>query len=152
MRYTKEVDSIGRILVVEFAESESHIFEEVAAVLKKYPAFESLRLADETVLSIPGFMVRLDRRKVYCEGKEIILTAKEYDILCLLMENRGRVLTYSQIYQNVWGGEALGSESNIVGCHIRRMRGKLSVEDRNAPFIIKCVREVGYCFETNPEY
>ena len=65
MRDTKEVDSIGRILVIEFAESESHIFEEVAAVLKKYPTFESLRLADETVLSIPAEKDQLDRRQVY---------------------------------------------------------------------------------------
>lgn len=76
MRYTKEVDSIGRILVIEFAESESHIFEEVAAVLKKYPTFESLRLADETVLSIPGFMVQLTAGKYTARGKRSSLPQK----------------------------------------------------------------------------
>ncbi|MCM1430726.1 MAG: winged helix-turn-helix domain-containing protein [Muribaculaceae bacterium] len=121
-------------------------------VLKKYPTFESQVVADKTVLSIPRLMVYLERRKVYCAGKEISLTAKEYDILCLLMENIGRVLTYGQIYQNVWGGETLGNENNIIGCHIRRMRGKLTVKKERLPFIIKCVREVGYCFEMNPQY
>lgn len=74
------MDGIGRIVIIEFADSESHIFEEVAAMLKKYPTFKSLRLADETVLSIPGFRVHLDCRKVYCGEREISLTAKEFSV------------------------------------------------------------------------
>lgn len=137
---------------MEFLESEYRIFEEVLAVLNNYHTFENQRITDEPALSIPGLAVFLGRRKVYCAGKEISLTTKEYAILCLLMENMGCVLTYGQIYQNVWGEEALGGENNMIGCHIRRLRGKLSVEEGIEPFLIKCVREVGYCFEVNSEY
>ena len=117
-------------------------------VLKKKPAFERLHIAEEMVLSTSGLEIYPKRRKVICGCKEIRLTAKEYDILRLLVANKGQVLTYGQIYQNVWGGDALGSESNMVGCHIRRLREKLTAAERKPPFVIRCIREVGYCFET----
>lgn len=50
---------------------------------------------------------------------------KEYKILCFLVANRNRVLTYEQIYQRVWGEDAIGNESNAVGCHVRNLRKKL---------------------------
>ena len=49
---------------------------------------------------------------------------KEYKILCFLVANRNRVLTYEQIYQRVWGEDAIGNESNAVGCHVRNLRKK----------------------------
>ena len=51
---------------------------------------------------------------IYRGRKEISLTAKEYDLFYLLVVNRGQVLTYGQIYQNVWGDEAIGRENNAV--------------------------------------
>lgn len=119
--------------------------------MKKYPNFESLRLSDETVLSLPGLEIHPDRRKIYRDRREINLTAKEYDLLCFLVANKGRVLTYEQIYQKVWGEEPLGNENNAVGCHIRNLREKLYEASPNAPFSIRCVREVGYCFEVGYE-
>lgn len=50
---------------------------------------------------------------------------KEYKILCFLVANRNRVLTYEQIYQRVWGEDAIGNESNAVGCHVRNLWKKL---------------------------
>ena len=118
------------------------------AVLKRYPNFERLQSKEETVLSFPGLEIYPDRRKIYRDRGEINLTVKEeYDLLCLLVGNKGRVLTYEQIYQSVWGEEALGNENNAVGCHIRNLREKLYEASLNAPFSIRCVREVGYCFE-----
>ena len=64
--------------------------------------------------------------------------------------NKGRVLTYGQIYQNVWGEEALGNENNVVKCHIRNLRDKLYAAVPDAPFVIRCIREVGYCLEVSP--
>lgn len=118
------------------------------AVLKHYPNFENLSLNNETVVSLPGLEIYPDRRKIYRDRQEIHLTAKEYDLLCLLVYNKGRVLTYEQIYQKVWGEEPLGNESNAVGCHIRNLREKLFQASPNTPFNIRCVREVGYCLET----
>lgn len=141
-------DNIGRLLLMEFSEQDTTVFEEVMAVLKRYPDFEKLHLDDEMVLSLPGLEIYPDRRKIYRDRQEIHLTAKEYDLLCLLVYNQGRVLTYEQIYQKVWGEEPFGKESNAIGCHIRNLREKLFQASPNTPFNIRCVREVGYCLET----
>lgn len=135
--------------MVEFNDREAGVFDEIMAVLKKHPVFENFWLTNETVLSLPGLEIYPARRKVYRDQQEICLTAKEYELLNLLVANRGRVLTYEQIYQTVWGGESAGSESNTVGCHIRNLRGKLYAASTETPFNIRCVREVGYCFEMN---
>ena len=94
---------MGRILVIEFKDQDSSMFDEIIAILKRYPNIDNLQLNEETVLSLPGLEINLDRRKVYCNQKEIILTVKEYEILCLLCKNIGRVLTYEQIYQTICG-------------------------------------------------
>ena len=88
---------------------------------------------------------------MYNKSKEIKLTAKEYEILALLVANKDRVLTYGQIYQKVWGEESFGSENNTVGCQVRRLREKLSDADPDAPFTIRCVRVVGYYLSQNTE-
>lgn len=143
----KGVTAIGRLLVIEFDELHSSVFDEVMEVLKRYPDFEHLRLSNETKLSLPGLEIYPDRRKAYRDRSEINLTTKEYDLLCLLVANKGRVMTYEQIYQKIWGEEYIGGENNAVGCHIRNLREKLYAAAPDTPFTIKCVREIGYCLE-----
>ncbi len=139
-------------MVIEFAEQDSSAFDEVMEILKHHPGFEYLRLADEPMVSLPGLEIYPGCRKIYRDRREIRLTAKEYDLLSLLVANKGRVLTYDQIYSKVWGEDSYGDESNAIGCHIRNLREKLYEAEPNAPFTIRCVREVGYCFEINSEY
>lgn len=146
-----EVKSIGRILIIEFSEHNFSAFEEIMGVLKKHPGFEYLQLKDESLISLPGLEIYPNRRKIYRNRREINLTTKEYEILAFLVANKGRVLTYDQIYQKVWGEESFGSENNTVGCQVRNLREKLYEAEPDAPFSIRCVREVGYCFEVNSE-
>ena len=87
--------------MIEFNDQDSSVFDEVMAVLKHHSAFEQLRFNEEDVLSLPGLEIYPDRRKIYRNRREINLTAKEYDLLCLLVANKGRVLTYEQIYQRI---------------------------------------------------
>lgn len=143
--------AIGRILIIEFTEHNSSAFDEIVEVLRKHPDFEYLRLKDEPMVSLPGLEIYPGQRKIYRDRREINLTAKEYEILTLLVANKGRVLTYDQIYQKVWGEEGFGSENNTVGCQVRNLREKLYEAEPDAPFTIRCVREVGYCFEINSE-
>ena len=100
-------------------------------MLKSHPSFERLQFSDEPVLSLPGLEIYPDRRKIFRNRREIDLTAKEYDLLCLLAENRGRVLTYEQIYERIWHEDGLGNESNAVGCHVRNLRELLLVRSRS---------------------
>ena len=146
-----EGDALGRILVIEFKDQDSFIFESVMDVLKNHSNFEILHPKVETVVTIPGLEIYTERRKIYSDRCEIDLTTKEYDLFYLLVVNRGQVLTYEQIYQSVWGDEAIGRENNAVKCHIRNLREKLFKAMPDAAFAIRCVREVGYCFEVASE-
>lgn len=133
--------------MIEFNEQESSAFDRVMEVLKGYPDLAQIRLDNELILSLSGLEFYVDNRKVYCNQKEVSLTPKEYDILCMLAVNRGRVLTYEQIYEKVWGEDAVGNERNSVRCQIRNLREKMYEVSSVLPFAIRCVREVGYCFE-----
>lgn len=120
-------------------------------VLKRHSEFELLWLKHEPMMSLPGLEIDPAHRKVYCDDQEISLTAKEYDLLCLLATNKGRVLTYDQIYQKVWGEEAFGTVNNAIACHVHNLREKIGRILPDGCFVIRCVREVGYCFEADSE-
>ena len=129
--------------------SNFSVVDEVMKVLKQYPEFELLLLKHEPMLLLPGLEIDPAHRKLYCDNQEISLTAKEYDLLCLLVTNKGRVLTYDQIYQKVWGEEAFGTVNNAIACHVHNLREKIGRILPEGCFVIRCVREVGYCFEAD---
>lgn len=139
------------MLIVESDKEDFSIIDEFLDKLKKRPEYERLWLKHDSMLSFSGLEVDLAHRKVHCGSQEISLTVKEYAILCLLMINAGCVLTYDQIYRKVWGEEAFGGANNAIKCHIRNLREKLYAAEPESLFSIKCVREVGYCFELNSE-
>lgn len=101
-----------RIMVIELLDQDATVFDEIMEVVKRHPDAEYLRIKDEPMLSLPGLEIYPDRRKIYRDRREINLTTKEYDLLSLLVANKGRVLTYDQIYRKVWGEDAFGDESN----------------------------------------
>lgn len=134
--------------MIEFKEQDFIVFDEIMAVLKRYPDFEKLYLDGEKVTVLPGLEIRPERRKIYSNSHEISMTKKEFDIFYLLAVNKGRVLTYEQIYQKVWNGDAIGGGRTAVVYHIRNIRKKLS----NIPALtIQCIRELGYCMEVETE-
>ena len=120
------------MIILELQEQDSKTFEEILTIL-------------------PGLEIYPSKRKVFRDRQEIQLTTKEYEILLLLATNKGHVLTYSQIYEKVWRDFPSGSESNTIGFHICNLREKLYQAAPNAPFTIRSVREVGYCFEIQAE-
>ena len=138
-------------MIAEFSDKNFYAIDEILDVLKQYPDFELLWLNQEPVLSFPGLEIDLAHRKVYCDNQEINLTAKEYDLLCLLAANKGRVLTYDQIYQKIWKEEAFGNVNNAIACHVHNLREKIGRLLPEGCFVIRCVREVGYCFEADSE-
>ncbi len=90
--------------------------------------------------------VRLDpgARRVTVDEQPIELTAVEFDMLKVLAENRGRVITREQLLEKVWGGEYFG-EMRVVDVHLGHIRQKLA-----RPDLIVTVRGVGYRFEDEP--
>ena len=110
---------------MEFSDNENATFDEVMEVLKKHPDFQKYEMQNESKLSFSGIEIYPERRKVYCNSKEIHLTAKEYRLLWLLVVNKGQVLTYQQLYEKVWGDISSGNESTAIGYHICNLRDKL---------------------------
>ena len=87
-------DTIGKVINLDLLDNDTLAFTEILAFLKKHPDFERYSLGQETILSLPGLEIHMDKRKVYRNNQEIKLTVKEYKILCFLVANRNRVLTY----------------------------------------------------------
>ena len=86
--------------------------------------------------------MNLEDHTVVKSGKDIDLTAKEFDILKLLMENPHRVYTKSQIYSLIWNDTYFRDE-NAVNVHISRLRNKIE-DDPRKPKIILTVWGIGY--------
>src|SRR5699024_10840252 len=97
---------------------DSEAYAEILAILSSHQEIKKFELAMEPMLSLPGLEIYPDKRKVFRDRQEIRLTTKEYQILLLLAVNKGHVLTYSQIYEKVWGDCPSGSENNTFGFHI----------------------------------
>ena len=76
---------------------------------------------------------------VKVDGKDITLTLKEFETLCLLLQNKGIVLTRDQLLNKIWG-YSFDGESRTVDVHIRTLRQKL----QEAGSVIKTIRGVGY--------
>ena len=74
------------------------------------------------MVSLPGLEIFPSRRKIFRDRQEIQLTTKEYRILLLLAANQGRVLTYAQIYEQVWGDFTTGNENNTIGSYLQPAR------------------------------
>lgn len=151
MLYMKEGERIERVLLIESGKKGISIIDEILEGLKNRPEFEVICLKHESVLSLPGLKIDPTHRKVYCGNQEISLTVKEYDLLYLLVANIGRVLTYDQIYQEIWKEEAFGNANNAIACHVHNLREKMGRVLPEGCFVIRCVREVGYCFEVDSE-
>lgn len=146
----KEVADIGKILVIEFDEIDLGVFDEVMGVLQKHTSFATIQIKAEKIISLPGLTIYPNQRKMYHDKQEIPLTAKEYDLLCLLVANRNRVLTYAQIYEKVWGNPFSENEK-VIRYHLYNLRKKLDSSSADIAYVIRCVREVGYCFELKPK-
>ena len=80
-----------------------------------------------------------EKHQVQVDGQDVALTLKEFELLRILLENRGRVLTRTQLQDHVWGYEFDG-ESRTVDVHIRTLRQKLGACGE----LIETVRGVGY--------
>ena len=142
-------DIIGRIVILELTERDSSAFEDILSFLSRHPDLKKWELREEPVLSHPGIEINLDRRKIKIDEREISLTAKEYDIFCLLVANKNRVLTYDQIYEKVWGDFSSGGERETIGFHVRNLRKKLFDSVQEPAYQLESIRDVGYRFQHN---
>lgn len=113
--------------------------EEVLARIRAFLRMRQLVRQDhsEQVLTYETLTVDVNRHEVYCDGKKIELTRREFDLLVFFLENPERVLTRDQLVEHVWGFDYYG-DTNVVDVYVRYVRKKLTGS------WIQTVRGVGY--------
>ncbi|MFM9054657.1 MAG: response regulator transcription factor [Solirubrobacterales bacterium] len=114
-------------------------FEELAARVRAH-----LRRPDQgeaTTLTVGDIELDLLKRTVTRGGREVNLSAREFDLLAYMMRHPGQVLSREQLLSGVWGYD-YDPGTNVVGVYIQYLRRKLNVDDLPDP--IETLRSVGY--------
>jgi two-component system response regulator RegX3 len=114
------------------------------AVLRRAP-----KAGDEVsgeVLQVGDVLLDPERHEVTVRGEERRLPLKEFELLELLLENAGRVLTRDTLIDRVWGSTYVG-DTKTLDVHIKRLRGRIEDDPANPTRIIT-IRGLGYRFET----
>ena len=99
---------------------------------------------EKKVLKARDLELSFDSRRVFISGKEVNLTAKEFDLLELLMENPGKVYSREKLLDTVWGYDYPG-DVRTVDVHVRRLREKIEVNPSEPKYIFT-KWGVGYYF------
>jgi two-component system response regulator RegX3 len=100
---------------------------------------------DETSWEAGEVRVDIDQRRVFVRGEEVHLRRKEFELLRLLVENVGRVLTRDVLIDRVWGSDYIG-DTKTLDVHVKRLRSRIEL-DPSHPVLITTVRGVGYRFD-----
>lgn len=120
--------------------SLSVLLAKVKVVLKRFQNQQGI--AQASIAS--NIEVDYNRQQVIKDGVQVAVTSMEYRLLVYLIENKGKVVTKEELFQNVWQESFTGD--GTLNVHIRRLREKLE-PDPNNPSFIHTVWGVGYRFE-----
>lgn len=101
--------------------------------------------AERSVLRYGGLEIDLQGHAVRLQGREVVLTAREFAIVELLALHPGQVFSKEDIYDRVWGLDAVGDASTVTE-HVKKIRAKLSAVDPTAAYVAT-VWGVGYRWE-----
>ena len=99
---------------------------------------------DQKIIRVRDMQVNLVKRTVTLAGKDVKLTAKEFDLLQLFIQNRGKVFSREAMLETVWKYDYTG-DARTVDVHIRRLREKIE-RDTSKPEYIFTKWGVGYYF------
>lgn len=119
----------------------------VKSQIRRYTNFGSAADASESekIYSTGGLVINDDRKEVTVDGEPVKLTRIEYNILLFLVQNKGKVFSIDQIYEQIWQEEAFGAD-NTVTVHIRHIREKIEIDPKN-PKYLKVIWGIGYKVE-----
>ena len=149
---TEESDKVSGLMLgaddyVEKPYNPSELTARVKAHLRRYHTWGvGAPKEDEDRIVNGGLVLDKKQRIAIAEGEEVRLTATEYKILLLLMENLGQVFSAEQIYEKVWEESANFAVENTVMVHIRHIREKIEI-DTKKPRYVKVVWGIGYKME-----
>jgi two-component system KDP operon response regulator KdpE len=98
---------------------------------------------DEAVIRVDGLELDLASRVVRRDGQEVHLTPTEFDLLRVLVRNRGRLMTHRELLRSVWGA-GYGEDTQVLRAHVANLRRK--IEPADGPRYIRTDPRVGYRF------
>ena len=123
--------------------SVRELLARVKAVLRRFSVVEP----ESSVLVFGNLKADFEKREIHVKDKKLALTLKEFELLEILIRNKGKILTRDTLLDKIWGYEYIG-ETRTVDVHIRYLRKKVEEDDKN-PKLIETIRGVGYRFNPN---
>ena len=123
--------------------SVRELLARVKAVLRRFSVVEP----ESSVLVFGNLKADFEKREIHVKDKKLDLTLKEFELLEILIRNKGKILTRDTLLDKIWGYEYIG-EPRTVDVHIRYLRKKVEEDDKN-PKLIETIRGVGYRFNPN---
>lgn len=116
----------------------------VLSLIRRYTTLNASSREEANRLSFQELVIDMDTRIVTARNEQMELHAKEFNILCYLAKNQGKILTKQQIYEEVWQEQYAYDDNNIMG-YISKLRKSIE-PDPNNPTYIQTVKGVGYRF------
>ena len=109
---------------------------------------ETEAISEGRVITVSDIQIDIDKYEVKVRNEILDFPLKEFELLLLLLENAGRVLTRDVLIDRVWGFDYVG-DTKTLDVHIKRLRSKVE-KDPSKPMSIITVRGVGYKFVDTP--
>lgn len=155
---TAKGDEIDRVVGLELGAddyvskpfSARELIARIRAVLRLAQEGGEAKASEGRILVDDRLAIDTNGRTTTIEGGAVDLTPKEFDLLALLAENRGKVLGRETLLERIWGFDYLG-ESRTVDVHIQRLRRKIEEDSQNPKYILT-VRTVGYKFAEKAQH
>ena len=119
--------------------SVKEVLARITSVLRRYNITQP---SSEKILTTGNLKLDLVKHEVLKENEKIDLTFKEFELLKILLENKGKVISRNTLLDKIWGYEYFG-ETRTVDVHIRYLRKKIE-EDGSQEKYIQTIRGVGY--------
>lgn len=146
---TAKAEEIDKIIGLELGADDyickpfsvREVVARVHAVIRRQKRVQIKEEAPQNVLKMKGLELDIESHSVRYEDQEIEMTLKEFELLKILIQNKGKVMTRQVLLDQIWGYDYYG-ETRTVDVHIRYLRAKLAqigMED-----CIETVRGVGY--------
>lgn len=137
---------MSRLLIAEFQEDEEKILQDIVNYIehKHNIVAQNIKNESTSIIKRGSLCIDIQKRIVNSNGNNVELTNYEFQVLCLLAENSGRVFSKEQIYEEIWKEPCYGMADNVMSV-IRRIRKKIE-PDPQKPIYILTVWGMGYKF------
>lgn len=114
----------------------------IKSVLRRY------NRESKGIIKIGNILINTNKATVFKNGQEVILTAMEYKLFLIFLNNRGNILSRNKLLEYIWDVEGDFVNDNTLTVYIKRLRDKIE-DDPSAPMIIKTIRGLGYVIEND---